>query len=171
MMSRRNQPRRGSLLLEFTFVGIPLMFVLISLFELSRGMWTYHTVAAAVKAGTRYVVVHGQNCNIVPNACTVTVAQIAGRMKSAGPGLLPERFSLTFTPASGDPISCSLSDCLSNSTTWPPAAANAPGMDVTISGTYPFFSVISMFWPGAGAPTGLIGTTNFGAASKERMQF
>jgi Flp pilus assembly protein TadG len=42
--SRRKRTRRGSSILEFVLVGIPIIFVLISLFEISRGMWTYHTM-------------------------------------------------------------------------------------------------------------------------------
>ena len=34
----------GQSLVEFTLVGIPLIFVLISVFEISRGMWMYHTL-------------------------------------------------------------------------------------------------------------------------------
>ena len=36
---------RGTTLLEFTLVGIPLIFLLISTVEISRGMWQYHTLA------------------------------------------------------------------------------------------------------------------------------
>jgi Flp pilus assembly protein TadG len=174
---KRDGQRGGSTLIEFTLVGIPMMFVLISIFELSRGMWTYHTLASAIKAGARYTVVHGQNCTIAPNACTVTIAQIAGRIRSAGPGLLPDQLNLTFTPATGSAISCPLggsdpSACLTNTTTWPPTGANSPGQDVMVSGTYPFRSIISMLWPGAGHSTvGTFAATNFGAVSKEQMQF
>ena len=48
--------------MEFTFVGIPIIFVLISIFEVSRGMWIYHTLAYSVKVGVRYASVHGINC-------------------------------------------------------------------------------------------------------------
>ena len=49
--SRRRKSQRGGSLIEFTFVGIPLMFVLISIFEASRGMWTYNLLAHAIKEG------------------------------------------------------------------------------------------------------------------------
>src|SRR5215831_11346653 len=44
----RRQFQRGATTVEMTLVGIPLMFVLVSIFEMSRGMWVYHTVANAV---------------------------------------------------------------------------------------------------------------------------
>ena len=169
-MRRRNRERGGSTFLEFTLVGIPVIFLLISVFEMCRGMWTYHTLAAAVKAGTRYTAVHGQNCAQAPNACTVTIGQIATRIQSAGPGLLPGQFNLTFTPASGSAVSCAMSDCLTNATQFPATGANAVGNDVAISGSYPFRSIISMSWTGAGT-VGRFGVVNFGAASKERIQY
>ena len=60
-MQQHESKRRGNSMIEFTLVGIPLMFVLISIVELSRGMWIYHTLAHAVKEGTRYTAVRGQN--------------------------------------------------------------------------------------------------------------
>src|SRR5579871_5563504 len=81
-LSPKNRLKRsGQSLIEFTLVGIPLIFVLISVFEISRGMWIYHTLAYSVKNGVRYASVHGINCvgsatnsklqN--PNNCTVNM--------------------------------------------------------------------------------------------------
>ncbi len=162
--------RRGNSLLEFTLVGIPILFVLISTFEMARGMWLYHTLAYAVKEGTRYTSVHGYYCSVTPNACTVTVGQISSVIRAAGVGLLPDQLTLTFTPSSGTPITGTLANCLTNATTWPPAGVNQPGASITISGTYPFRSAMSMFWPGAGRPVSF-STINFPASSTEKMQF
>src|SRR5215212_5363994 len=90
VMRKRRYLTGGNSLVEFTLVGIPLIFILIATFELSRGMWSYHTLAYAVKSGARYTIVHGQNCAIAPNACTVTIGQIAATIKSAGVGLPPD---------------------------------------------------------------------------------
>ena len=87
MSNKRRTQTRGNSLLEFTLVGIPLICVLITTFEMCRGMWSYQTLAYAVKAGVRYSVVHGQDCATAPNACTVTISQIAGIIRSAGVGL------------------------------------------------------------------------------------
>ncbi len=53
---------RGSTVIEMTLVGIPIIFTLISVVEISRGMWMYHTLAYAAKNGVRLAVVHGRNC-------------------------------------------------------------------------------------------------------------
>ena len=64
MRGIRNHRRGGSSLIEFTLVGIPLIFVLLSTFEMARGMWLYHTLAYAARQGTRYAIVHGVNCSM-----------------------------------------------------------------------------------------------------------
>ena len=168
MRLNRRDRRCGSSTLEFTLVGIPLMFVLISTFEMARGMWNYHTIAYAVKEGTRYASVHGVNCG-TPNACTVTIGQITQKIVDAGIGLPTNQLRLTFTSQSGA-TTCYANTCLSNATVWPPAPGNVVGSSIQIGATYPFTSAISMFWPGAG--TGInFGTVNFPASSRETIQF
>ena len=63
-----NKRQRGQSLIEFTFVGIPVIFTLICIFEISRGMWIYGTLNHAVKEGVRYAIVHGINCSKNTNA-------------------------------------------------------------------------------------------------------
>jgi hypothetical protein len=165
--------RRGSSLIEFTFVGIPLICILITTFELSRGMWAYETLAYAVKSGVRYAIVHGQNCSKSPNTCTVTVGQIAGKIRSTGVGLPPDLVTLRFRDAAGTDTTCSLTDCIANynSSAWPPSSANAPGQDVRISGAFEFRSAMLMFWPGAGRPVGTPGVFRLTADSREGIQY
>jgi Flp pilus assembly protein TadG len=170
MKRQRRGEHGGSTLLEFTLVGIPMIFVMISVFEISRGMWIYHTLASAVKAGTRYAIVHGVNCAQSPNTCTVTIGQIATQIQNAGPGLMPDQMTLTFTPANGSATTETLTSSLADATVWPSSTANLVGMRVSISATYPFSSVISMFWPGATSISPFT-TVNFPAASQERIQF
>ena len=173
MGNKRRTQTRGNALLEFTLVGIPLICVLISTFELSRGMWGYHTLAYAVKAGVRYSVVHGQNCANAPNDCAVTISQISSIIKSAGVGLPPDLVTLTFTDANGSATTCLLVDCIANytSSAWPPSSANAPGQDVRISGRYEFSSAMLMFWPGAGGPMNGPGVIGLSADSRESVQY
>jgi hypothetical protein len=164
-------------MLEFTFVGIPIIFVLISIFEISRGMWVYHTMAHAVKEGLRYTVVHGRGCEVAPNSCAVTVGDIARRIRADGIGLLPEELNLTLTAEPNSPLSvvdCQpLTNCLSGATAaqqWPQYPSNQPGMDLTFSATYPFRSAISLFWPGKNRGVNF-GVFTFPARSTEVIQF
>jgi Flp pilus assembly protein TadG len=171
-MKLRRQSR-GSTGLEFTLVGLPLLFVLISTFEICRAMWTYQTLAFAIKEGARYAVVHGQSCSIPPNACTVTISQIASVIQTTGGGLASDTLTVTFTPSKGTATTCLLQNCIANYATaaWPPANANAPGEIVLVSGIYPFSSVLAMYWPGT-KPINSTGTVvNLSADARESMQY
>jgi Flp pilus assembly protein TadG len=169
-MDNRKQRQRGSAMIEFTLVGIPMIFVLISVFEMSRGMWNYHTLAYAVKEGTRYAIVHGSDCSSDPqNSCGVTVGQVAQRIQYAGIGLDPSQLQLTFT-SSGNTITCTLNACLGNPTVWPEAPLNTPGSALAIGASLPFQSALAMFWPGAGSGTSFP-TFNLTAGSSDIIQF
>ena len=76
-MRARGRRRLGNATIEFTLVEIPLLCVLISTFEMARGMWLYHTLAYAVKEGARYAAVRGQNS---PNQVSL----------GGSPGALPQ---------------------------------------------------------------------------------
>lgn len=170
-MSGTRRKHLGDTMIEFTMVGIPLIFILVSSFEMGRGMFLYHTLAHAVKAGTRYSVVHGQNCAIPPNPCTVSISQIAAVIQANGEGL-PGDTTLTFTPPAGSATTCALANCIANYTTgyWPPAGANSPQSKLKITGTYPFNSVIAVLWPGA-ARVNSLKTVTLSADSRENIQF
>jgi Flp pilus assembly protein TadG len=175
---KKRRSRAGQALVEFTFVGIPLMFTLISIFEVSRGMWIYHTLAYSVKNGVRYAAVHGINCvNTAnnPNNCTVnigpstTAGTIANVISQAAVGLDPAKTTLTFTDNSGTATTCTLSAC--TAIAWPPnvTGVNDIGKSIQIDIRTPFISAIAMFWPGA-APLGFASGT-LGASSQDYIQF
>ena len=166
--------RGGSTLMEFTLVGIPMIFVLFSAFEMARAMWTYHSLAYAVKEATRYASVHGASCTTSPNTCGVTIGRIATVLKNAGPALIPGQLTVTFTPSAGSATTGTLATLVTNNTAWPPASpsgANAIGQPVKISAKYPFRSAMSMFWPGAGGPQGALGLVYLPASSTDLIQF
>lgn len=82
--------QRGSAIIEMAFVGIPMIFLLISLFEISRGMWIYGTLSYAARQSTRYVTLHGQNCQTI-QTCGITQAQLGNFINNASAGLDPRR--------------------------------------------------------------------------------
>jgi len=169
MKSSRCRSQRGTAFLEFTLVCIPLIFLIISIVELARGMWLYHTLAHAIKVGTRFAIVHGKGCADASAACPVTVADVARTIRSGAVGLDPNQITLVMQ-TSGTTRTCSpLSSCLSNATAFPPSPDNSVGMPITISGTYPFRSGIIMFWPGTGVMR--VGSMNLGAKSQEEIRF
>lgn len=169
--NRRRSLRRGQSIIEFTFVGIPLMFVLISIFEMSRGMWMYHTLAHATKTAVRYSIVHGQNCGApTGNTCLRTIGHIATEFKNAAVGIDEATTMLTFISAAGTigprSLTVSLGD---NATQWPPAGGNAPSQILTIEAVTPFRSAIALFWPGSSPVT--IGRVNLPARSSDRVAY
>ncbi len=166
-MKRRNQ--RGSTVVEFSLIGIPLIFVLVSIFEVARLGWTFHTLSSAVSYTARFAMVHGKNCSKAPNACAVTVADLARQMKSRGVGLLPVETDLSLISGVGT-VSCRLDQCLNDATVWPPAPGNEPGQEIEVRATYSTRSMVAMFWPGVGAVPPF-GNVRLPASSHEVIQF
>ena len=179
-MLKARAGRRGNTVIEFTLVGIPVMFAIISIFEMSRGMWLYHTLAASVREGTRFAIVHGNDCNIYPSNCAVRVRDISQRIRDYAVGLPPSEIrNVRFSTASRTLAEyASLEACLADDTYFPAAAPGGgedPGGErlmsyVEISAVYPFRSAIAMFWPGAGRGQNF-GTFLLPASSKEYIQY
>jgi Flp pilus assembly protein TadG len=173
-MTRRRRRSGGNSLIEFTLVGIPLIFILISIFGMCWGMWLYHSLTFAAKEGTRYAIVHGVNCSRNGNTYCVTVSNIATVMNNAARGLDPGQMNVTLTPSQGSATTDTLANLMNNSAystiTWPPTGANAVGQPVKISVMYPFNSAISMFWPGT-RPTDARGRIYLPASSTDLIQF
>ena len=164
--------RKGASTIEMTLVGIPIIFVMISVFEISRGMWMYETAAHAVREGVRFAVVHGANCvndpaNGFNNNCAKTAAEVAAKIREAGVGLDPATTMVRFTAAGVALAQCPLNAC--PATLWPPAGQNTVGTVIQIDISTPFNSALAMFWPGAGAVS--FTTTNMGASSSDAIQF
>jgi len=168
--------RKGAAVLEMTLVGIPLVFVMISIFEMSRGMWMYQTAAHAVREGVRFSVVHGINCvtdakNGVSNNCSKTVAEVAQVIQNAGGGLDAATTTLRFTaPSPGGAVTtCTLASCASDVSIWPPVGSNQVNTVIQIDITTPFRSALAMFWPGAAYVS--FAVSNLGATSVDTIQF
>ena len=178
-MTHKKHRRLGSATLEMTLVGIPLLFVLISIIEVSRGMWIYHTLSYAVREGTRYTIVHGANCKATPNNCPVTVGQIATVIQNAAVGLFDSNNFMVEMKSSSDTYgtldgngipTMTLASALSNTNQFPSAPGDSIGQPITFTVTYPFQSAIAMFWPGAGSGLNFA-TVTFPASSQELVQF
>lgn len=166
MKGIRNSRQRGSAVVEMALVFLPLMFSVFSIFELGRAMWTYHTLASAVKKGTRVAMVHGARCADASSACPVTVADLVQTIQTVGVGLDMSTLNLTFT-AGGQNLTCApASTCSTNNTQWPPSPYNPVGQTVTINGKYGFNTVLKTMWPGQ-----TVGTFNLAAKSTEVIQF
>ena len=172
----RRARSRGNTMVEFTLVGIPIMFTLISVFEVSRAMWIYHTLAYAATEATRFATVHGANCATAPHACARRVSDVAVVIRDAGVGLEPGVLDVTLTGSMARTVGpAKLDTLLADGSYWPVVGAATPGvaagddefLEVRLS--YSFWSAISMFWPGS-SPT-VVGRLTFPATSRMRIQF
>jgi Flp pilus assembly protein TadG len=181
-MASSNIQERGSAIIEFLFAGIPLILLVLIIFELCIAMWSYHTLAAAVEDGAIYASTKGQGCTYTGNSCQVSISAIAQDILSAGPGIASSQLSLTFhSSASGySDITCNASSCLSNTTLWPPGLVSAgppavygniPAISyITITGTYPTpVPITSLIW--MGRTLAGVGTLQFSATSQQIIQF
>jgi len=169
MRPSTKQSRKGNALLEFTLVSIPLIFLLISVVELSRGMWTYSTLAHSIKRGVRYVAVHGASCASASSSCPVTIGDVAREISTGATGLDAAQMSVVLKSSSATQNCSPLSTCLSNAGAWPPSTENDVGYSISISATYPFRSALSMFWPGVGGQH--FQPISLGAKSQEEISF
>ena len=171
---------RGAVTIEMTLVGIPLMFMLISVFEISRGMWMYHTTAHAVKQGVRYAIVHGADCvnsKDNPNSCAKKPADIAQQIWADSAGLNNTATLLTFKAGGSTSFQCHLdgtdiggaTDCAT--APWPPATYNGIGSPIEIDIETPFISWMSRFFPVASPGWTRVGSTNLWASSNDVIQF
>jgi Flp pilus assembly protein TadG len=177
---RHRNGERGSQTLEFTMVGIPLIFILFSIANMCFSMLTLHTLQEAVEQGARYTVTRGSSCQS-PNSCAVKVQDIAGVIAGAAPGISKSSLQVTLTTASGaatpcNPVSACLASCstgcsASRTSTWPPAASgdSAPGKDIVITADCALTAPMFMFWPGAGSTK--ISSTHFYANSRQQLMF
>jgi hypothetical protein len=172
-------------------VGIPIIFTLISIFEMSRGMWLYNTLAYSVKVGVRLASVHGQNCINNPpgvtNNCPIYISDIANAIRLAAVGLDPATTLLTFNANDGDITPCYLGSSSASSVTtplgtavgclsligtqWPPStnSENQVGKQIRIDIRTRFRSAIAMLFPGSKRVS--FAEADLGASSQDIVQF
>lgn len=158
------------MLIEFTLVGIPLLLIFISLIEICLAMWSYHTLAYAVREGARYASTKGQGCTYGGNTCSVTVATVAQQIATAGTGLVPGQLNVSLISSAGS-ITCNpVSSCYSDTAVWPPNSANTPGSIISVAGSYPVQTgLVMMFFPSTGGYQ--LGSVNLPASSQQVIQF
>ena len=172
-MTAHGEGRRGSSQVEFVLMGVPVIFLIICIFEMSRGMWVYDTLTYATHMVARHIVVRGAGCTSGGNSCGATISTFANDFAYNAIGLDPSVINVTFTSNSGTAVNCNpLNSCYTgtNSTTaWPPSADSSQGSAVQVTANYAFPNALSMLWPGAHSVT--FGAVRFTAYSKQTIMF
>jgi hypothetical protein len=165
-MVKRSQA--GQAMIEFVFVSIFLICILISIVSISVGMWQYHTLAEAVNVTARVAAVHGAGC--AGQTCATTVDQIARTLKSRAIGIPAQQINATLT-SSASTVTCNpLSTCVGNSASWPSLSGNTSlatttPTNVSIVATFQFTDPVLVWVPGHG--TQKIGSFTFGAQATQ----
>lgn len=182
MASPANQ-ERGAATIEFALAGVPLILLLVIIFEICLAMWSYHSLATAVEDGAVYASTKGQGCTYSGNTCRVSISTIVQDILSAGVGIDPSRLNLTFhssAPGTTDVTCNPASSCQTNSTLWPPGLVSSgppavygyiPNISyIDVTGTYPSpLPVIGLYWAGQALAGG--GTLQFSSTSRQIIQF
>jgi hypothetical protein len=186
-MRRSSDREHGAAIVEFLFAGIPIVFLVLIIFELCLALWSYHTLAAAIEDGTLYASTKGQGCTYTGNSCRVSVSAIVQDILAAGVGINPGQLNLAFHSSASayypDIVCNPATTCLSGSyttTLWPPAKVSSgppavygdmPEISyIDITGTYPSpVPVIGLLVPAQLLPG--IGTLQFSATSRQVIQF
>lgn len=130
---RGDARRRGNAIVEFAFVFILFLIVLLTMMELGRGMWVYSTIATATRRAGDYCMVHG---SLRPGAA----ADISDIVQRYTKGLNQSRLTVTTTynPDSDSPFT---------------NPANVSRNDIAqVRITYPFRLLIGLIIPGNHIP-------------------
>ena len=160
--------RNGNALIEFTLLGIPIIFITISIVSVSINMWEFHNLSYAVQATARYVTLHGDTCTRYGNSCVITVGNVATYFKGQALALDPTQVIVKLTDSSGTTTCNPVNNCTSSATQFPASSGNAVGSNVTVKATYVLRNPIALFWP---PDEDLPSVFTVGATSRQRILF
>ncbi len=147
---RRLNGEVGSTLVEFAFVFMILMTMVLGISGFSSGTLRYHFVSGAARQATHWAAVNGANCGALgDNSCNGTGGMNNGPASSADVQNYVKQLA---TAASIDTsgTGCGGSACLTTTANWPVnadsprwlrptyAVANAPGCTVQVQVSYNF---------------------------------
>lgn len=126
---RRFSGEEGQALVEFALISAAFFSLLLGIFEMSLGLYTYHYISEVAREATRYAVVRGSACVGMPD-CNASAAQIQTFVKDLGyPGIdATDYMTVTTTwlsPSSG-----------SNPTWTTCTSCNTPGNMVQVTVNY-----------------------------------
>ena len=161
--------RKGSSLLEFSLVGVPLVLISVSIVQMSVAMWQFFTLQHTIQTACRYVTTHSRGCTTNGNSCGLTVGSVATMITGQALALDASKLNVSLITASGTQLCNPISTCTSNATQFPSSTANAVNQDVAITATYTVTEPLALFWPGSGLVSG--SSMTLGAKTRQRIAF
>lgn len=168
----RQRTAAGNAHIEFALCAVFVIFAMISIFDMARGLWINHTLAQAVRDGTRYAVVHGKaNRNPATNTRLPgsTLGDVYNVVRRSAIGIVPGQLRLRFESGAGV-IDCN-PGCPGGALglPWPPDDYALKNNEIGIHANYPYNSMVVMFFPGAKGVQ--FGRYNLGSVARERIVF
>lgn len=168
----RQRPTAGNAQIEFALCGVFVIFAMISIFDMARGLWINHTLAQAVRDGVRYAAVHGAlNVNPATNQRLPgsNLRDVYNVVRRSALGMVPSQLRLRFESAAGI-IDCN-PDCPGGAldVPWPPDGFATRNLEIGIQANYPYNSMVVMFFPGSKGVE--FGRYVLGSVARERIAF
>ena len=104
---------RGQSLVEFSLVLIPFLLILLGIFDLGRGIFTYNGVAEAARELARATAVHV--CDTTKSPCVLgsspETKAVRGTQNQLVPGLAGASASVTYTCTDITDVTLPMADC------------------------------------------------------------
>ena len=171
MKTQKAGGRGGNALVEFTLLGIPVIFITISIVAMGLNMWEFHNLAYATESTARYISMHGATCGS-PNSCTLTIQSSANFFETQALALDPSLVKVIFTDGSGSTTCNPVKNCTTSSAgnlvKFPATNYNAVNSDISVSATYLLKNPIALYWP---PDSDSSHDFTVGAVSKQRILF
>lgn len=127
MIRKLLQGNAGQTMLEFALLLPSFMFVIIGIFDLSRGIYTYNAMAEAARAGARYALVRGINASDTVGTC-----YLAGECTC--PPVVRTEILTRFIAIDTDNVTTNCN--------WPDSNTNKRGQRMTVEVDYRFVPVL-----------------------------
>jgi Flp pilus assembly protein TadG len=127
---RRWRMDQGNALVEFTFIAVMMIVVMLGIVEMGRYVLVYTTVANAARAGARYAIVHGAD------------RTGSGADGPSGPGSTTQVETVVKDFASAGLLDTSR---LNITVTYPGVGTNTADSPVTVTVTYPYDAFVPYF--------------------------
>lgn len=136
MQSNLKRGCRGSTMLEFAFVLLPLLAVVLGSIEFDRMLLAYTSLGNAARAGLRYAIVHGQYADGAINATTTN--NIGQRIQSFSSLGMIDTSGMTITESCTNGTGPYIHICYEDGT-------NAIGSRVSVKVSYPYVPLTGFF--------------------------
>jgi Flp pilus assembly protein TadG len=150
---RRLESEQGSSLVEFAFIVVVLMSMVLGIMDFGRALYSYHFVSHAAREATRYAAVRGYTC-ASDGSCTndgnCTTVATTGCLTTYVKNNTPPGIDTTkITTTSSWPVQASGPTICKNAVSGVGPYPNYPGCTVEVQVSYSFSFLVPLVHSGA----------------------